>query len=144
MKKVDSLAVLEVFDAMSYILILASILVTCLVFMFLVWLNKMKYHFKYTHAILYVIAAFFQETSPETKLPRGTLKLILMWYIYSMILSYMYMSVLIKKLTVTKYVEPIDTLEDILNQNLLPLMFEHSSLIPEWHQSQDIAKRYHN
>ena len=139
--QVDSLAVLDVFDTTSYILILLSILVTFLVFMFLVWLNKMKHHFKYTHAIFYIVVSFFQATYPESKLPRGSLKLILMWYFYSMILSYMYMSVLIQKLTVTKYVEPVDTIEDILNQDLVPFIFEYSSLVKEWKNANDQSKR---
>ena len=139
--KVDSLAVLQVFDDTSYILILSSILVISLVFMFLVRLHKMRDQFKYSHAILYVIAAFFQETYPEAKLPRGTLKLILMWYLYSMILSYMYMSVLIQKLTIQKYVSPVNTLSDILDQDLDPLYFEHSGEVTEWPESTDPIQR---
>ena len=112
-----------------------------MVFTCLVWLNKMKEHFKYSHAFLYVIAAFFQETYPEAKLPRGTLKLILMWYLYSMILSYMYMSVLIQKLTIRKYVLPINTLSDIVDQDLAPLIFEYSGEISEWPNSRDATQR---
>ena len=122
-------------------MILLSILVISLVFMFLVRLHKMRDQFKYSHAILYVIAAFFQETYPEAKLPRGTLKLILMWYLYSMILSYMYMSVLIQKLTIQKYVSPVNTLSDILDQDLAPLNFEHSGEVTEWPQSTDPTRR---
>ena len=123
-------------------MILGSILTLSLVFTFLVWINKMKDQFKYTHAILYVIAAFFQETYPEAKLPRGTLKLILMWYLYSMILSYMYMSVLIQKLTINKYVSPVNSLGDVFTQHLSPLLYEHSAEISDWPTSSDSTQRY--
>ena len=101
----------------------------------------MEYHAKGSHTILYVIAAFFQETYPESKLPKGALKIVLMWYIYSMVLSYMYMSVLIQKLTIQKYVSPVNTLNDILRQDFSPLLFEHSGEIREWPSSSDIIQR---
>ena len=92
---------LEVFDTTSYILIVSSVVVTSLVFSLLVWLNRflqqenrvivkfnsdpllfdrMSHPHRYSHTVLYVVAAFFQETFPESKLPLGTLKLVLLWY----------------------------------------------------------------
>ena len=65
----------------------------------------------------------------------------LIWYIYSMVITNMYMSVLIKQMTHTSYVGSVESLEDVLNQNLIPLMFERSSSIDSWKQSSDQTLR---
>ena len=68
-------------------------------------------------------------------------KLVLIWYIYSMVITNMYMSVLIKQMTHTHYVGSVESLKDVLNQNLIPLMFERSSSIASWKQSSDQTLR---
>ena len=65
----------------------------------------------------------------------------LIWYIYSMVMTNMYMSVLIKQMTHTSYVGSVESLKDVLNQNLIPLMFERSSSIASWKQSSDQTLR---
>ena len=65
----------------------------------------------------------------------------MIWYIYSMVITNMYMSVLIKQMTHTSYIGSIESLEDVLNQNLIPLMFERSSSIDHWKQSSDETLR---
>ena len=69
-------------------------------------------------------------------------KLVLIWYIYSMVITNMYMSVLIKQLTHTHYVGSVESLEDVLDQNLIPLMFQRSSSIDPWKQSTDQTLRW--
>ena len=69
-------------------------------------------------------------------------KLVLIWYIYSMVITNMYMSVLIKQLTHTHYVGSVESLEDVLDQNLIPLMFQRSSSIDPWKQSSDQTLRW--
>ena len=66
----------------------------------------------------------------------------LIWYIYSMVITNMYMSVLIKQLTHTHYVGSVESLEDVLDQNLIPLMFQRSSSIDPWKQSTDQTLRW--
>ena len=58
-----------------------------------------------------------------------------------MVITNMYMSVLIKQMTHTSYIGSIESLEDVLNQNLIPLMFERSSSIDHWKQSSDETLR---
>ena len=146
------------FDPWSYILIFASILVISLVFIVILVLSKIRYPLRYNQTILYVVAAFFQETFPKSKLPKEGFKvkdhiinnvwmfilyykLVLIWYIYSMVITNMYMSVLIKQLTHTHYVGSVESLEDVLDQNLIPLMFQRSSSIDPWKQSTDQTLR---
>lgn len=64
-----------------------------------------------------------------------------MWYVYSMVITNMYMSVLIKQMTHTSYVGSVESLEDVLRQNLVPLMFEKSSSIGLWTDSVDPTLR---
>ena len=65
----------------------------------------------------------------------------MIWYIYSMVITNMYMSVLIKQMTHTSYIGSVESLEDVLNQKLIPLMFERSSSISPWKQSSDQTLR---
>ena len=65
----------------------------------------------------------------------------LLWYVYSMVMTNMYMSVLIKQMTHTSYVGSVETLEDVLNQNLVPLVYERSSSIVQWKQSSEPTLR---
>ena len=67
--------------------------------------------------------------------------MVLLWYVYSMVLTNMYMSVLIKQMTHTSYVGSVESLEDVINQNLVPMMFEKSSSIKVWNQSSDSTLR---
>ena len=62
-------------------------------------------------------------------------------YLYSSLLTYMYMSVLIRKMTVTRFVAPVESLDTMVQQGLAPLMFKHSSQIGEWQRSDDPLKR---
>ena len=64
-----------------------------------------------------------------------------MWYVYSMVITNMYMSVLIKQMTHTSYVGSVESLEDVIRQNLVPLIFEKSSSIPLWTNSVDPTLR---
>ena len=53
----------------------------------------------------------------------------------------MYMSVLIKQMTYTSYVGSVESLEDVIRQNLVPLIFEKSSSLHLWSQSGDPTLR---
>ena len=72
--EVDSLGIATVFDSWSYIFILTSILVISLVFIVIIVLRKIRYPLRYNQTILYVVAAFFQETFPKSKLPKEGFK----------------------------------------------------------------------
>ena len=47
-------------------------------------------------------------------------------YTYSMVITFMYQSVLINKLTMTQFERPVDTTTEILLQDLTPLVFAYS------------------
>ena len=47
-------------------------------------------------------------------------------YTYSMVITFMYQSVLINKLTMTQFERPVDTTTELLLQDLTPLVFEKS------------------
>ncbi|XP_023349125.1 uncharacterized protein LOC111717896 [Eurytemora carolleeae] len=135
--KVSESGLYDVFSLNIYLIILLSICLVCVLFIVLVYQDGHKFEYRYTYAVLYVLAAFFQETYPETRLPRGAYFIILQWYLYSMMLTTMYSSVLITQLTYTKPAYPVNTLEDVVNKGLKPLMFEGSSLIDDWRQSDN-------
>ena len=65
----------------------------------------------------------------------------LLWYVYSMMLTYVYMSVLIQKMTQTKYTGTVETLPDILDNGLTPMFYHRSSLISDLASSRDPVKR---
>ena len=58
-----------------------------------------------------------------------------------MMLTYVYMSVLIQKMTQTKYTGTIETLADILSNSLTPMFYHKSSLITDMAASHDPIKR---
>ena len=58
-----------------------------------------------------------------------------------MVLTFMYQSVLINKLTVTQFDRPVDSLAQILHQGLTPLIFYRSSNIKEWKASEETVFR---
>lgn len=70
----DSLGIATVFDTWSYILLLLSCLVVSLVLVVTVVCRRLVFPMRYTHTILYVVAAFFQETYPKSKLPKEGFK----------------------------------------------------------------------
>jgi len=63
-----------------------------------------------------------------------------MWYLYSMILTSVYTSVLIQQMTQTKYVGTIENLADIVNQNYIPMAFYKSSLMIDYKNSNNPVK----
>ena len=78
---------------------------------------------------------------PASLSPLRVSQVVLMWYVYSMVITNMYMSVLIKQMTHTSYVGSVESLEDVISQNLVPLIFEKSSSIPLWTNSVDPTLR---
>ena len=72
--QVDSHNIITVFDEWTYLLILVSILVVSLVYISMLHLQDIIYPTRHTQTFLYVVAAFFQETYPRSKLPRGGMR----------------------------------------------------------------------
>ena len=71
--QVDSLGIATVFDPWSYVLIMTSVLVVSLVIM-VILIRRFLYPVRYSQTILYVVASFFQETYPRSKLPKEGFK----------------------------------------------------------------------
>ena len=132
--KVDPWGLLTIFDVTTYILIGVTILIVCLLFIILSFRRSLAEH---SSTIVYLVAAFFQETFPESRLPWGSLRIILQWYFYSMTITFMYQCVLINKLTLAEFDRPVDSIDQLLAQELTPLIFGKSSNIDEWRNSQD-------
>ena len=86
--KVDPWGLLSVFDLTTYALILASILVAVVLFILLSWRSSLVSpgastpQAQHSSTVIYVVAAFFQETYPEARLPRGSLRLVLQWSVH--------------------------------------------------------------
>ena len=132
--KVDPWGLLTIFDVTTYILIGVSVLLVCFLFIALAVDRSLAEH---SSAIAYLLAAFFQETFPRSRLPGGSLRLILQWYLYSMTITFMYQCVLINKLTVAEFDRPVDSIGQILAQDLTPLIFYKSSDMEDWKNSKD-------
>ena len=132
--KVDPWGLLTIFDVTTYVLIGVSILLVCLLFILLSVHRSLAEH---SSTIVYLLAAFFQETFPQSRLPWGSLRIILQWYFYSMTITFMYQCVLINKLTVAEFDRPVDSIGQLLAQDLTPLIFYKSSNIEEWKNSKD-------
>ena len=132
--KVDPWGLLTIFDVTTYILIGVTILIVCLLFIILSFRRSLAEH---SSTIVYLVAAFFQETFPESRLPWGSLRIILQWYFYSMTITFMYQCVLINKLTLAEFDRPVDSIDRLLAQELTPLIFGKSSNIDEWRNSKD-------
>ena len=132
--KVDPWGLLTIFDVTTYVLIGVSILLVCLLFIVLSVHRSLAEH---SSTIVYLLAAFFQETFPQSRLPWGSLRIILQWYLYSMTITFMYQCVLINKLTVAQFDRPVDTIGQLLAQDLTPLIFYKSSNIEEYKNSKD-------
>lgn len=71
--QVDSLGIATVFDPWSYVLIMTSVLVVSLVILVIIIVRSL-YPVRYSQTILYVVASFFQETYPRSKLPKEGFK----------------------------------------------------------------------
>ena len=136
--KVDPWGLLTIFDVPTYVLIGVSILLICIIFVVLYVRPSLG---KPSSAIFYLLAAFFQETFPESRLPVGSFRLILQWYFYSMTITFMYQCVLINKLTVAEFDRPVDSVDELLAQDLTPLIFHKSSNRDEWKISKDAGLR---
>ena len=132
--KVDPWGLLTIFDVTTYVLIGVSILLVCLLFITLSVHRSLAEH---SSTVVYLLAAFFQETFPESRLPGGSLRIILQWYFYSMTITFMYQCVLINKLTVAEFDRPVDSISQLLAQDLTPLIFYKSSNFEEWKISKD-------
>jgi len=134
--QVSESGLFDVFGPSTYVWILISLVLFCLVFLGLVYKDGQTSGFRYSYAVLYVLAAFFQETYPESRLPRGSTFLIIQWYIYSMVLTIMYSSVLITQLTYVKPEGGVNVLEDIVIKGMSPLLFYRASEVDSWAASE--------
>ena len=65
------------FDVETYLFILATIVLMIAVLISMIIIQKLDYPMRYSQTVLYVVAAFFQETYPKTKVPRGALRVLL-------------------------------------------------------------------